>query len=101
MGFTMGTINPQDNKPRKKGDDGKKKAKDTTLLSNVDVFGTSAKGEKQTVTYFDAFEARRATAPTRGPAARRRASAEAAAAAMWGDEGASGKKAKDPVVFSV
>merc|ERR1719323_1582084 len=36
MGFTMGIINPQDNKPRKTEDGSKKKARDTTLLSNVE-----------------------------------------------------------------
>lgn len=77
----------------------KDKKKDTTILSNVDCYVPGPKGEKHTHVFFEAFEARRATAPTRGPAARR-ASEAAGFGAGEGDEEAA-KPVADPVLYAV
>mmetsp|Transcript_54143 Transcript_54143/g.121701 ORF Transcript_54143/g.121701 Transcript_54143/m.121701 type:complete len:777 (-) Transcript_54143:148-2478(-) len=92
MGFTMSAPQPDERKVGKKVDP---KKKDRALPTDVDVYNFGPKGEKQTVTYFDAFEPRRATAPTRGKAARR-ASAEAAAA-----EAEDSRLKKDQALFAV
>jgi len=79
MGFTMGsgeaTAKQESKKKKERGP-----KKDTAVLSNVDLYVIGAKGDKTSVTFFDAFESRRAQAPTRGPAARRASEAAAAAA---------------------
>jgi len=96
MGFTMSS-----GEPTEKGDSERKKAKerkrDTAVLANVDLFVVGPKGDKHTVTFFKSFETRRATAPTRGPAARR--SGEAAMAAAGDDEVS--KQVADPVTFAI